>query len=141
MPKGKGEVQTRRWLAGVLGEGKIARNQGNTMPTGDTEGTTKRCVHQDPGSYRGLSQTCLKCLGEVQVSSGLSDRAAADLGAKACEPTTEPHSRQPTEWRTIIPKKFLHCYESSRAHKRFPGWDLGKGLKTPWNLTVKASGI
>ena len=34
--------------------------------------------------------------------------------------TIEPPSRQPTNWRTIISKKFSHCCKSSRAHNRFP---------------------
>ena len=34
-------------------------------------------------------------------------------------PTIEPLSRQPTDWRTLIPKKFLHCYESSMTHEWF----------------------
>ena len=36
----------------------------------------------------------------------------------------------PKDWRTIIPKKFPHCWESSRTHNRFPnlrikrrGWE------------------
>jgi len=35
-------------------------------------------------------------------------------------PTTEPLSRRPINWRTIIPKKFSHCWKSSRAYNRFP---------------------
>ena len=45
-------------------------------------------------------------------------------------PTIESPSRQPTNWRTIIPKKFSHCSKSSKAHNRFPklgiqpkGWE------------------
>ena len=34
-------------------------------------------------------------------------------------PSTEPQSRPPRNWRTIIPKKFLHCCECSRPHNRF----------------------
>ena len=34
--------------------------------------------------------------------------------------TIEPLSRRPTNWRTVMSKKFSHCCESSRAHNRFP---------------------
>ena len=35
-------------------------------------------------------------------------------------PTIEPPSRQPTNWRTVIPKKFLLFCKSSGTHNRFP---------------------
>ena len=54
---------------------------------------------------------------------------AAVLGGKACGISRlggshhQPHYRlackQSTNWRMIIPKKFLLCYESSRPHDRF----------------------
>ena len=49
----------------------------------------------------------------------------------AISPTTELLSRRPTDWRTIIPKKFLHCCESSRAQQISQLGDLAKGLRTP----------
>ena len=45
-------------------------------------------------------------------------------------PIIESLSRRPTNQRTVTPKKFLHCYGSSRMYNRFPnlgiwqrGWD------------------
>ena len=44
--------------------------------------------------------------------------------------TREPPCRQPTNWRTIIPKKFSHYCESSRAHNRFSSLgNPAKGLR------------
>ena len=82
-------------------------------------------------------------MGQQWSAPGTGALAAADLGGMAvcgisvlgrgCNyPTIEPPSRQPTNWRTIISKKFSHSYESSRAHNRFT--DLGiwqKGLRNP----------
>ena len=54
--------------------------------------------------------------------------------------TIEPPSRKPTNWRTIIPKKFSHCCESSRVHSRFPNLGIRKKNWEPLgNLTLKAS--
>ena len=56
---------------------------------------------------------------ETQISSGLP-RAQGLWLQQTWEALCEPHySRQPTNWRTIIPKKFSHCCKSSRAHTRF----------------------
>ena len=47
-------------------------------------------------------------------------------------PAIEIPSRGPTKWRTIIPKKFLYCCKSSRAHNRFSNLgDMAKGLRNP----------
>ena len=57
-------------------------------------------------------------------------------------PTTEPLSRQPTNWRTIVPMKFLHCCESSRTHNRFPNLWIGqRDCVPPGNLTLEAVGF
>ena len=57
-------------------------------------------------------------------------------------PTTEPPSRQPTNWRAIIPKKFSYCCASSRACNRFPNLGIQqRGWEPPGNLTLKANGI
>ena len=54
--------------------------------------------------------------------------------------TIEPPSRQPTNWRTFIPKKFSHCCESSRVHSRFPNLGIRqKNWEPLGNLTLKAS--
>ena len=50
--------------------------------------------------------------------------------------------RQPKNWRTIIPKKFLHCWKSSRVHERFSNLGIQqRESEPPGNLTLKASGI
>ena len=46
---------------------------------------------------------------------------------KTISSTTETPRWGPTNWRTIIPKKFLHCCENSKAHTDFPTWGSGKG--------------
>ena len=38
----------------------------------------------------------------------------------AISPIIELLGRQVTNWKTIIPKKFSHCYENSRPHNRLP---------------------
>ena len=56
-------------------------------------------------------------------------------------PTIEPSSKWPTSCRTIIPKKFSHCYENHRTHSRFS--DLGiwqNPWESPGNLNLEASG-
>ena len=47
-------------------------------------------------------------------------------------PTIEPPSRLLTNWRTVTPKKFLHCYESSRTHNKFHNLGMAKGLLFSW---------
>ena len=57
-------------------------------------------------------------------------------------PTVEPLSRQPTSWRTIILKKFLHYCKSSRTHNRFPNLGIWqKDWEPLGDLTLEASGI
>ena len=87
---------------------------------------TKLCVHQDPKAPQRLSQTCLsvfECLQSRHGSavawhrdrdSGCSRPGTCGMWPKLLEgvtisPTIEPLSRRPTKYRTIIPKKFLHC--------------------------------
>ena len=52
-------------------------------------------------------------------------------------PTIESPSRQPTNWRTIIPKKFSHCSKSSKAHNRFPNLGSGKGNENPQGILLE----
>ena len=49
---------------------------------------------------------------------------------------------QLTNWRTIIPKKFLHCYEGSRPYIGLRSLQIQPlDWESPRNLTLKASGI
>ena len=53
-----------------------------------------------------------------------------------------PAGRWPTNWRTIISKKFSHCCEGSESH--FGLWSLGSQQRvweSPGNMTSKASRI
>ena len=72
---------------------------------------------------------------------GTGALAAADLGGASCEPHPEPPSRQPTNWRTITPKKFLHCCESSRPTTFTNLGIQQREWEPPGPLTLKASGI
>ena len=103
--------------------------------------------HRDPTTgwvrraFQCLSVSC-RGMGQQWPATGPGALAAADLEGAACEPDLEPPSRQPTSWRTILPKKFSHCYGSSRAHNRFP--DLGiwqRNWDPSGTLTLEASGI
>ena len=82
---------------------------------------------------------------EAQVSSGLPWEQGLWLQqtreAQRVNPTEWP-GRQPTNWRTIIPKKFPHCCESTRVHNRFPNLGIQqRDWESPENLTLKASRI
>ena len=49
-------------------------------------------------------------------------------GAITLKSNLIPAGWQPKNWRTIIPKKFLHCWEGSKPHIwDFPTWGSGKG--------------
>ena len=49
---------------------------------------------------------------------------------------------QPTNWRTIIPKKFSHCCEDSEPHIRLSSLRIQeRDWDSPRNLTLKASRI
>jgi len=48
--------------------------------------------------------------------------------------TIEPLSRQPTNWRTIISKKFLYCCKVLGPTTDSPSWGSGKGTKNPQGL-------
>ena len=115
----------------------------NTMPTREAQrAQIKPCVHQDPGipqqTEPDLPLSVWVSPAEAQVSSGLPQgqglRLQQTWELSHVSPTTEPPSRQPTEWRTIIPKKFLHCCESSRAHNRFPKLGIWQGTENPQGI-------
>ena len=52
---------------------------------------------------------------EARISSGLLQGQGLWLQQawemQHVSPTIEPLSRQPANWRTILPKKFLHCFK------------------------------
>ena len=57
-------------------------------------------------------------------------------------PTLEPQRRQPTNWRKMIPKMFLHCCKSSKARNRFPNLGIWqRDWEHPGNLTWRPLGF
>ena len=124
--------------------------ESNPIPARDVwKAQIKPHVQEDPDTPQRLSQTCLcglsvSCGGTGQqcpaVGTGLwlqqtweAQRVAQVLLEEvAISPTIEPSSRRLTNWRTIILKKFLHCYESSRTHNRFHNLGYGKGTLFSW---------
>ena len=118
-----------------------------------SEGTKKPlCIPQvregssDP--YKRLSQTCLWVFEVLLWRHRSAVTCRQGRGSGCCRPgrfgmgheslwrrpllphIIEPLSRQPTNWRTRIPKKFSHCYKNSRAHNRFPNLGI---QKKDWN--------
>ena len=49
-------------------------------------------------------------------------------------PTIELLSRCPTNWRTIIPKKFSNCWKVLGPTTDFPTWGSGKGAENPQGI-------
>ena len=104
-------------------------------------GLKQNLVHtRTQGPHRDWARPAFGCLSVSTMAqsavacAGTGALAAADLrglllGEVAFSPTIGPQSRQPTNHRTITPKKFSHGYESSRTHNVFP--NLAKGLRTP----------
>ena len=91
-------------------------------------------------------------MGQQWPAMGTGALAGADLGGAACgissvggvaiSVTIELPSRWPTNWRTIIPKKFSHFCKNSRAQIDFPAWRFWQRDWEPLgNLTLKTSGI
>ena len=79
---------------------------------------------------------------EARVSSNLPQGQGLWLQTWEARQVAEDNRRQPTNWRTIITRKFSHCCKSSRAHNRFPSLGIWqKDWESPGNLNMKASGI
>ena len=62
----------------------------------------------------------------------------------------EPLGGQETNWRTIIPKKFSHCFKSSRLHSRLPNLGIWQkrlripkefDFESPWDLIRTSTGL
>ena len=102
-----------------------------------SEGSNKTLCTPGPRDPTETARPAFDCwsvscggMGQQQPAVGTGALAAADLGGTVCSIspleevtislTIEPPSSRPTNWRTITPKTFLHCYKSSRAHNRFP---------------------
>ena len=49
-------------------------------------------------------------------------------------PTRELQSRWLTNYRTIIPKEFSHCWKSSRPTADFPTWGSSKATENPQGI-------
>ena len=107
-------------------------------------------VHQDSGTPQetepDLTLSVWVSSTEARVSSGWPRGWGLWLQQSwetwCVSPTIEPRGRQPTNWRTNIPKKLPHCYKNSRAHNRFPNLGIQqRNWEDPGNLTLKASRI
>ena len=93
---------------------------------------SKTCVHQDPGTPQetepDLPLHVRVSPAEAWVSNGLLWGQGVWLQqtweAQHVRPTIEPLSRQPINWKTILPKKFSHCCKSSRVNNRFPNLEI-----------------
>ena len=91
--------------------------------------------------HRDWARPAFECLGvscrgtDYQwPAAGTGALAAEDLGGTGCEPHTEPPSRQPTNWRTIIPKKVSHCCKILGPTAVFPTWGSSKGTENPQGI-------
>lgn len=90
--------------------------ESNPISTRDPQkAQTKPYVYQDPEAPQRLSQTCFgvfECLlwSHRSAVACQGDRCSGCSRPVSCSITIiEPLSRWPTNSRTIIPKKFLHC--------------------------------
>ena len=95
-------------------------------------------VGYNPWGHKESDTTEQFLCAEAQISNGLLQGQGLWLQqtweVQYVSPTTKPLSKQPTNGRTIIPKKFLHCCESSKAHNTFP--NLGIQAKD-WESKVR----
>ena len=89
---------------------------------------TKSCGHQDPETPQTepdlppecLSVSCRDMGQQLQQTRVMEHVTQALLEEVTISPTIKPLSRRPRNCRKIIPKKLLHCQESSRTHNRVP---------------------
>ena len=117
MFKGKGEAPTRQQ------EGQIEFRIKPGVCQRLLQGSKKSlCAPGPRDPKRDWARPAFECLCLLQRHR-LAVACCGDRGSGCNRPgkhTIEPQSRQPTKKRAIIPKKFLHCCESSRAHSRYP---------------------
>ena len=113
-------------------------------------GLKQNFVHtRTQGPHKRLSQTCLwvfECLlwryGSALACVGPGTLAEADQESMAHESHCRAREQTTTNQRTMIPKKFSHCCERSRAHNIFHNLGIcQRDWEPPGNLTLKASGI
>ena len=119
----------------------------NLIPARDSwKAQTNPCVHQNPEKelwppQETDSELPVSVWGspvEAWVNSGLLWRqrhwnhqsweawhvAKVLLVEFVINPTIEPLGRGSTNWRTIIPKNFLHCFKGSRSHNTLLNLDF-----------------
>ena len=110
---------------------------------------TKTCVHQDPGIPQETEPDLPLSVWVSPAEAGLSNGLLWGQGLWLQQtwevwhvsPTIEP-SRQPINWKTIVPKKFSYCCKSSRVNNKFPNLEIQqRNWKPPGNLILKTSGI
>ena len=108
-----------------------ARAQGKDQwPPQETDRPAFECLSV---SCRGRVSNGLPRRKELWLQQTLEAQRVGQvlLEEVGISPTEEPPSGQPTNWRTIIPKKFLHGCKSSRAHNRFPSLGIWQRVWKP----------
>ena len=115
----------------------------NPIPTKEApRAQTKPCVHQNPGTPQEAEpdlplSVCLLWRHGWAACPLLGGQVLwlkQTWEAWQLSPTIKPPSRHPTNWRAITLKKFLHCCESSRAHKIVPNLGI-------WQTDWESQGI
>ena len=135
-PRAKEKPQQERW------KGEIAFRSKSHTHQRWSEGSNKTlCAPGPRDPTRGWARPAFECLSiswEGKVSSGLLQGQVLWLKqtweAWQLSPNIKPPSRRTTNWRTITPKKFLHCCGSSRVHKRVPNLGI-------WQTDWESQGI
>ena len=131
-PKEIPHIQGQRRSPNKMVGGAPSRLKSNLRPARDAWGAqTQPCVHQDqrkgavtpqetePGLC--LSVSCRAMVGsDLPGGRGSGGSSIVLLEEVASSASIELPSRQPTNWRTNMPKKFSPCCKSSRAHNTFP---------------------
>ena len=97
------------------------------------------CVWVSPAETQ---MVCHGDRGSVCSSLGGAACGISPLGEVTISFTIEAPSRQPTNLKTLTPKKLSHYCKTSRVHNRVPNLGiLQRVWELPGNLTLKASGI
>ena len=113
-----------------------------------TLGGNKQSLLCNRRPHRDWARHAFECLnvscgGRGSAMACHRDRGTGCRRPGSCSVTHHRASEQMTyNRRTIIPKKFSHCWESCRTHNRFPNLGIWqRDGEPPGNLTLEASGI
>ena len=137
----------RRGPSKMIGGAKSCL-ESNPLPTRDEQrAQTKPCMHQE--TPERLNQTCLWVFECLLWRHRSAVACHGDRGSGCSRPGRHgmwapPQSTEQTTHKleVIIPRNFLHCCKSSRAHNRFPNLGIWqRNWEHLGNLTLKASVI